>query len=43
MDTLNTGQRFPGMEARSADDITVRLPDAGEGHASVLIFYRGFW
>lgn len=43
MDTLETGQRFPEMEARSTDGITVRVPDAVEGNASVLIFYRGHW
>ncbi len=43
MDTLETGQRFPEMEARSTDGNTVRLPDAVEEHASVLIFYRGYW
>jgi len=43
METLETGQRFPAMEARSTDGTTVRLPDAMERHASVLIFYRGHW
>ncbi len=43
MDTLKTGQRFPEMEARSTHGTTVQIPDAVEGHASVLIFYRGHW
>jgi peroxiredoxin len=43
MQTLQTGQPFPGISARSTDGGDIRLPDAVRGSDAVLLFYRGHW
>jgi peroxiredoxin len=43
MQTLQTGQQFPEISARSAEGEEVRIPDAVRGLDTVLLFYRGHW
>lgn len=42
MEALRVGERFPGLQARAVDGITLRIPDELQDIA-VLIFYRGHW
>lgn len=42
-DTIENGERFPELDARTTDGEEVRLPDFVEGDWSILLFYRGHW
>ena len=43
METLRIGRPFPTLEVRVTDGSVLRLPEALQGHTSVLLFYRGHW
>lgn len=43
MNTLQPGQRFPEIAARSTGGDELRIPGSLRGGDAVLLFYRGHW
>lgn len=43
METLETGDPFPNIEAETVSGANVTLPDDLKGSPAVVLFYRGHW